>query len=113
MFSLKHIRTGAATLLALFTLSIGGAAVANAAQSPSTPPAAVSTATTAKPAVDVAGPNDKADAATDVAGPNDKADAASDVAGPNDKADAAGESVTEVPGGDGPGGHADEVPSQR
>ncbi len=110
MFSIKHIRTSAASLLALLTLSIGGVAIANAASSPAVKPAAVTT--TATPKADVAGPNDKADAKTDVAGPNDKADAA-DVAGPNDKADAAGESGSEVPGGDGPGGHADEVTAQR
>ena len=95
MFTIKHIRTGTATLLGLFALGIGGSAVANATQSqPTVKPASVSTtAPGASQAADPSGPNDKADAA--------------------DPADRGSESASEVPDGDGPGGHADEVGAQR
>lgn len=130
MFTVKHARTGAASLAALTALAFGGSAIANAAQSsPSSPPAAVtSTVDTPTPgdtadnnATDVATPGDKADNASgpdtdnvqsgDQSTAGDKADSA-DVAEAGDKADSATESGSEVSGADGPGGHADEPGAQ-
>jgi hypothetical protein len=95
MFTTKHLRTGAASLVALLALAFGGSAIANATQSsPSPSPTAVTRA-------------------VDVATPGDQADGAADVATPGDQADSGTESGSEIPGGDGPGGHADESPAQR
>ncbi|MCW2998031.1 MAG: hypothetical protein JWN65_1580 [Solirubrobacterales bacterium] len=108
MFTTKHLRTGAASLVALLALAFGGSAIANATQSsPSPSPTAVTRA------VDVATPGDQADGAVDVATPGDQADGAADVATPGDQADSGTESGSEIPGGDGPSGHADESPAQR
>jgi hypothetical protein len=83
MFTMKHARTGAASLAALTALAFGGSAIATAAQSTphqATPPVSS--------VVDTPTPGDTADAVSpDVATPGDTADNGADVATPGDKAD--------------------------